>query len=116
VAVIDRNTGAETMAGLSMGALSPAVPSSSSAPRRTLHLVPGSTRTRRNHGVFLFGNELATVYSSRRESDGLGVTMTVGSGSLVLTGGMTPTQARAMARALSAAADAADTAQAGGAQ
>lgn len=104
------------MAGTThLGALSPALPTP--APRRILNLVPGSTRTRRNHGVFMLGSELASVYSSRRESDGHGVTMTVGNGTLVLSGSMTPMQARAMARALNAAADAvAPAGQNGGAQ
>ena len=98
------------MAGTSMSAhaLEP-VPSSRFASR-----FAGSTRTRRNHGVFLVGYELATVYSSRREGDALGVTLSIGVGSMVLTGGMTPDQARAMAKALNKAAAASDAT--GGAQ
>lgn len=83
-------------------------------PRHLIH-VPASSRTRRNHGVFLFGTEVAAVYSTRRASDGHGVSMTVGHGSLMLTGSLTPTQARMMARALCAAADAAAAVQEGGA-
>ncbi len=81
----------------------------------TLRHVPADTRTRRNHGVFLFGAEVAAVYSTRRASDGHGVSMTVGHGSLMLTGSLTPKQARMMARALDAAADAAAAVQEGGA-
>lgn len=99
------------MAGHPMGDASPAVNLPPVERRRALHLVQASTRTRRNHGVFLLGNELASVYSSRRESDGLGVTMVVGNGALQLSGSMTPTQARAMARALTCAAEAVDGAQ-----
>lgn len=97
------------MAGQPLGApapLSQAVPLS--APQPAPLRVLAASRTRRNHGVFLLGSELATVYSSRRAADGRGVSMTVGSGSLVLTGSMTPTQARAMARALAAAAEASE--------
>ena len=96
------------MAGTSLGAKAPLSSSPFSAPERAPHRVIASSRTRRNHGVFLLGNELTTVYSSRRECDALGVSMSVGSGSLVLTGSMTSTQARAMARALIAAANAVD--------
>lgn len=96
------------MAGQSLRATAPLSPSSflasPDAPRRVL----AASRTRRNHGVFLIGDELATVYSSRRSADSFGVSMTVGNGALVLTGSMTPAQARAMAAALNAAACAAD--------
>ena len=94
------------MAGQPLGAPAPQSPASVSAPQRAPHRVIASSRTRRNHGVFQLGNELATVYSSRRASDGHGVSMAVGTSSLVLTGSMTATQARAMARALIAAASA----------
>ena len=106
--VLNRNEGVINMAGTSLGANAPLSSSHFSAPERAPHRVIASSRTRRNHGVFLLGNELTTVYSSRRECDGLGVSMAVGSGSLVLTGSMTSTQARAMARALIAAASAVD--------
>ena len=92
------------MAGQSLGAAASASPSSPSASSRALIRVSADSRTRRNHGVFLFGTEVAAVYSSRRASDGHGVSMTVGQGSLMLTGSLTPTQARMMARALEAAA------------
>lgn len=92
------------MAGTSIGAPAPLSPASFSAPQCAPPGVIASTRTRRNHGVFRLGNEVASVYSSRRVPDGLGVSMTVGNGSLVFTGSMTATQARAMARALMAAA------------
>lgn len=67
---------------------------------------PG-TRTRRNHGAFSLGGQLACVYSTRRTGQCYGVSFELGAGTLLL--------ARQMARALSAAADAADLAQ-GGAQ
>lgn len=94
------------MAGQPLGAPALLSPASVPAPQRAPHRVMASSRTRRNHGVFLLGDELATVYSSRRASDGHGVSMAVGAGSLVLTGSMTASQARAMARALIAAASA----------
>ncbi|MEO8059825.1 MAG: hypothetical protein ABI671_16040 [Burkholderiales bacterium] len=97
------------MAGQSLGAHAPLSPASLHAPRGAPYRVLASSRTRRNHGVFLLGDELATVYSSRRTADNLAVCMSVGSGSLVLTGSMSTTQARAMARALMAAASAAET-------
>jgi hypothetical protein len=99
MAVLDRNTGADTMAGISSGASTPSIPT----PRIT------SSRTRLNHGVFRLGDELATVYSSRRSTDCLGVTLSLGTGALVLTGSMTAAQARVMARALLAAAAAAES-------
>ena len=96
------------MAGNPIGATAPTSPAHSSAPQRAhLHAV-ATTRTRRNHGCFLLGNELASVYSSRRVADGLGVVVNVGNGPLMLTGSMSSSQARAMARALLAAANAAD--------
>lgn len=99
------------MAGLTLGESTPVVHPLAAVAQRPLIRIPSSTRTRRNHGVFLLGDELASVYSSRRQADGLGVTMTVGEGSLVLTGSMTPAQARAMARALVAAAEASEVTQ-----
>jgi hypothetical protein len=101
------------MAGTPLGDSSPASIPLSGVPRRTLHLVQPATRTRRNHGVFMIGDELASVYSTRRESSCLGVTMVVGNGALQLSGSMTPVQARAMARALSSAADAVEQLQRG---
>ena len=95
------------MAVIRMGAPAPA----STAPRAPQGATPGqapSTRTRRNHGCCLIGGQLASVYSSRRGGDGLGVTLTIGSGAFVLSGGMTPAQARSLARALTLAASAAD--------
>lgn len=115
VAVVNRNTGANIMAGISLGAPSPDFALPRNEAKRMLRLVPASSRTRRNHGVFLFGGELASVYSSRREADGLGVILTVGQGPLTLTGAMTPTQARGMASALQAAAAAFEARQGGAA-
>ncbi len=95
------------MAVISMGAPAP----ESLAPRASHGATSGqarTTRTRRNHGCCLIGGQLASVYSSRRGGDGLGVTLTIGSGAFVLSGGMTPAQARSLAKALTLAAGAAD--------
>ena len=97
------------MAGQPLGAPALLSPTSVPAPQRAPHRIFASSRTRRNHGVFQLGNELASVYSSRRASEGHGVSMSVGTGSLVLTGSMTASQARAMARALIAAASAVES-------
>lgn len=89
------------MAGLSLGAAAPesgAAPGASQSPR--------TTRTRRSHGVVMLGNQIGAVYSSRRESDGAKVLFEVGADNLVVAASMTALQARAMARALIAAADA----------
>ena len=94
------------MAGQPLGATALLSPASHPEAQRAPHRVMASSRTRRNHGVFQLGDEQATVYSSRRASEGHGVSMAVGTGSLVLTGSMTASQARAMARALIAAASA----------
>jgi len=106
--VLNHNTGAFTMAGQLIGAPAPQASNSVSAPARKPHRVIALSRTRRNHGVFLLGAELTTVYSSRRATGSLGVSMSVGNGPQMLSGGMTPTQARAMANALMAAAYAAE--------
>jgi len=100
------------MAGQTLGAPSPVDSTPLSAPRRTLQLVPGSTRTRRSHGVFTLAGQLACVYSTRRAGACYGVSFELGAGTLTLASSMTPGQARAMARALSAAADAAEAVQA----
>ena len=88
----------------SLPSLSACVP----APRRTTLRAVTSTRTRRNHGVFLLGDELLTVDSSRRSAESR-VCVTLGNGPVVLSRDLTPTQARAMARALVAASIAAET-------
>ena len=103
------------MAGQPTGAPSPIVPASQHAPRPPLRLVPSASRTRRNHGAFALGGELACVYSTRRAGACYGVSFELGAGTLKLASAMTPGQARAMARALTAAADAAELAQEGGA-
>ncbi len=93
------------MAGTSLGAAAPAtspIPSTG----RTLRIVPSSSRTRRNHGVLLLGDQLAAVYSSRRERDGRDVLLELGAGAVLISGAMTTTQARLLARALVAAAEA----------
>lgn len=95
------------MAGTPLGETSP-----NSSPQRTLHIAP-STRTRRNHGAFVLGGHLACVYSSRQASRCNGVSFEIGADTLTLAGAMTPAQARNLARALSAAADAADVVQSG---
>ena len=80
---------------------------------RTLQLVPASTRTRRNHGAFTLGGQLACVYSTRRAGNCYGVSFELGAGTLSLSGAMTPAQARRMADALTAAAAAVELAQGG---
>ena len=79
-------------------------PLASDSPQRAPYRVPASSRTRCNHGVFLLGHELAIVYSSRRSADGQSVTLSLGNGPGDAALGMTPSQARAMARALTSAA------------
>lgn len=96
------------MAVTTQGAHAPSVSASHTAPRRTLKLVPGSTRTRRHHGAFTLGGQLACIYSTRRAGQCYGVSFELGAGTLTLASSMTPAQARCMARALEAAADAAD--------
>ena len=88
---------------------------STPAPTRTLQLVPASTRTRRNHGAFTLGGQMACVYSTRRAGNCYGVSFELGAGTLSLSGAMTPAQARRMAGALTAAAAAAELAQGGAA-
>lgn len=85
------------------------------APRRTLHLVPAGSRTRRNHGVFSLGSQMAGVYSTRRAGACYGVSFELGAGTLTLASTMTPAQARCMAQALASAADACEIAQGGAA-
>ena len=86
------------------GATSGTAPTS----RRTLRLVPNTTRTRRCHGVFIAGDKLAVVYSSRRGGADSGVLLELGHDVVEQRWNITPAQARAMARALSAAAHAVD--------
>jgi hypothetical protein len=69
------------------------------------------TRTRRNHGAFTLGGQLACVYSARSAGKCYGVSFELGAGTLNLAARMTAGQARAMARALNSAADAADATQ-----
>jgi hypothetical protein len=101
------------MAGQPSGAPAPNTsPSTSPAPLRSLHLVhAASTRTRRNHGAFTLGGQLACVYSARSAGKCYGVSFELGAGTLSLAARMTASQARAMARALNSAADAADATQ-----
>lgn len=105
------------MAGNSLGTQTPVSlpPSPRSTDKRALHLVPASTRTRRHHGAFTLGGQLACVYSTRRAGQCYGVGFELGAGTLQLASSMTPAQARSMARALSAAADAAEAVVQGGA-
>lgn len=107
------------MAGqpLGLSALSSPVPAATTtqAQRAPLHLVGSTTRTRRNHGAFNLGGQLAAVYSTRRGGQCYGVSFELGAGTLQLAAGMTPAQARQMARALTSAADAAELVQGGAA-
>ncbi|MFY9460664.1 MAG: hypothetical protein WAP57_13035 [Aquabacterium commune] len=112
------------MAGQTLGVQTPvlapvATPSTAAAlrtaQRLTLHASQAGTRTRRNHGAFTLGGHLACVYSTRKAGRCCGVSFELGAGTLTLAGSMTPSQARCMARALSAAADAAEAVAQGGA-
>jgi hypothetical protein len=104
------------MAGPFTGTSAQALPYSNVTPRQQLHLVqPATTRTRRNHGAFNLGGQLACVYSTRRGSQCYGVSFELGAGTLTLKSAITSAQARQMARALIAAADAVDQAQGGAA-
>lgn len=106
------------MAGQITGATAPtSVPPIAAADGRTLRLVrnSGDTRTRRNHGAFMLGGQLACVYSARSSAKCYSVSFELGAGTLSLTARMTAGQARAMAQALMAAADASDTLQLTGA-
>ena len=115
-----RYTGADTMAGQHLGAPAPAASPSTLRASAPLHLVPSasarssaSTRTRRHHGAFTLGGHLACVYSTRRADACYGVSFELGAGTLSLSARFTPGQARAMARALLAAAAAVDAGAAG---
>lgn len=108
------------MAVQPLGASAPASPSASQTPatpagarRQPLHLVQtSSTRTRRNHGTFMLGGQLAAVYSARGAGKCYGVSFELGAGTLTLADRMTASQARAMAQAMVAAAVATEAAAA----
>lgn len=72
---------------------------------------PLTTRTRRNHGVFLVGDKLLCIFSSRRAADPASVLLSVGTAPTVFAGRMSPAQARSLSSALARAADAAELAQ-----
>lgn len=90
------------MAGSTLGAHAPAFPAAGPAASRP------HSRTRRNHGAFTLGGLLACVYSTRRAGLDRGVSFELGGSELLLRGSLTPTQARHLAQALSAAAAAAE--------
>lgn len=104
------------MAGLILGATAPALPAPPTntgaiAARRSVFRVPASTRTRRLQGVCLAGGVLLSVHSSRRDGAAApGVSLTLHDGLTDHTGTITPTQARALAQAIEAAAVAAESA------
>ena len=105
------------MAGQSVGVrtpepLSPSLPGGQA---RALHAVHASTRTRRHHGAFTLGGHLACIYSTRRADACYGVSLELGAGTLSLSARFTPGQARAMARALLAAAAAVEQVEGGAA-
>lgn len=98
--------GADTMAGLPLGAHAP----TANSPRRTPHLITclmASTRTRRFVGacVVASGATLA-AFRSRQAGDAAPVLLTWHDGPSEHVARLTPVQARAMARALRCAADA----------
>lgn len=99
------------MAGHPSGASTPSstLPATTtSAPPRLQLVRSGDTRARRHHGAFMLGGQLACVYSARSAGKCYGVSFELGAGTLSLAARMTAGQARAMARALVAAADAAE--------
>lgn len=104
------------MAVESQGAPAPALSLPPQAARPRLRLVPGqATRRRLNHGVVaLAGQQLACVYSARSTGACYPVTVELGVGSLDLVHRLTAGQARALARALSAAAAAVESINADG--
>lgn len=67
---------------------------------------PLQSRTRRAHGFLSVGGTTATVHSTRRADNALGVSIRIGGAELQVLSAMTPTQARSLARALTSAADA----------
>lgn len=97
------------MAGSTLGIRTPALPAVGTADGRP------HSRTRRNHGAFNLGGQLACVYSTRRAGLARGVSFELGAADLLLRGSLTPMQARHLAQALSAAADAAEAAARGAA-
>ena len=98
------------MAGKPLGAASPVSLSfNATEPRQRIRLVASAlqTRTRRNHGALTLGGQLACVYSMRSAQQ-YSVRVELGTDSLTLASSMTPGQARALAKALNAAANAVD--------
>lgn len=102
------------MAGLNLGAPAPDCTAPGAPLRRTLYRVPASSRTRHLEGVTLAGDMLLSVYSTRRDAAARGVSITLqDSTASERTGHMSPTDARALAQALVAAAGAAEAATRG---
>ena len=97
------------MAGIPMGAPAPTSTPPARDPRAS------RTRTRVGHCAIGVGGGTLQVFSSRERGAPRGVTVTVGTDALQLTGAMTPTQARSMAKALASAADAVERQQGGAA-
>ncbi len=107
---LNRDKGANTMAGTSMGAHAPAISPRPSAPLGASPTGPrghASTRTRHVHSVLMLGDGDATVTSSRRQGEPRAVSITVRQGSILLTGHLTAPQAQALADALAKASKAA---------
>lgn len=103
------------MAVFPLGIITPAPVAPTATPattaRHALRLVPVTSRTRRCHGVFILGDRLACIYSTRRSTSAHGVTVELGHGDQPVPVSLTPPQARAVARALLTAADAAEAVQ-----
>lgn len=104
------------MPGEAIGAVAPFSPSPNGNAAQAASVRPLISRTRRNHGVMTLGGQMAAIYSSRRTAACYGVRFEIGAGTLSLASDMTPAQARALARALTSAADAVEGAAKGGAQ
>ena len=97
------------MAGTSLRVIARTSTDSQDQPHDLAGQASCTTRTRRNHGVFLLSGELLCIYSSRRRYDDMGVCVTIGNGPGDLQAHLTPRQARTLAHAFLSAANAAET-------
>lgn len=96
------------MAGNPLGAAAPTSPKDDTS--RPFYRVPASTRTRRLHGVCLAGDLLLSIYSSRQAGTDLAVMLAGQRGAAERVCNMPAESARALARALEQAANAAELA------
>ncbi|WP_140636180.1 hypothetical protein [Methylibium rhizosphaerae] len=103
------------MAGISLRVPAPASFASSARSYEEAERNRLTTRTRRNHGAFLLGNQLLCVFSTRRATDPASVLVSIGTVRNLLDGRLSPAQARSLSSALARAADAAELSQRRGA-